>query len=197
MNKSLTAVPFFIIILCLILLIVGLYYVNQDKISDNQKRAELQIIKNVLTIPYDNDLLSDVITIKTQPLPGKSKLLNIYRARLNDQPVGLIIMPIITKGYSSDIGLVIGINHDGDITGVEVLYQHETIGFGDQIDHKKSNWLLTFIGHSIGNPPIEQWHQEDGHFDQLSGATITSRHVMHTIRDTLDFYRKNKALLFK
>jgi electron transport complex protein RnfG len=121
---------------------------------------------------------------------GTGQAVNIYRARKNGNPLGVIIHPVIADGYNSAIELGIGISTDGTLTGVRVIRENETEDLGDQVHQGNSNWILMFNGKSYANVPREQWRlkSENGYFDQISGATITSRSVINAVRNTLDLH---------
>ncbi len=88
------------------------------------------------------------------------------------------------KGYSSTIETMIGINIDGNITGVKILFQQETPGLGDKIEKIKAGeddpWFpRQFIGKSASfNFNVSK---DGGGIDAITGATISSRAVAVSI----------------
>ena len=98
-------------------------------------------------------------------------------------------------GYSGNIDIITGVYRNGEVAGVRVVSHQETPGLGDKIELKKSDWVLAFNGKSLGAPSYERWtvKKDKGVFDQLTGATITPRAVTKAVRNTLDYYRNNKA----
>ena len=50
----------------------------------------------------------------------------------------------------------------------------------------------------LGNPPDSRWalRRDGGEYDQLSGATVTSRAVTIAIRDALVWYAQNRTQVF-
>jgi len=78
-------------------------------------------------------------------------------------------------GYAGPIALILGLDIQGKILGVRVLAHTETPGLGDRIEIQRDDWILSFNGRSLGNPPAERWavKKDGGDFDQFSGATIT------------------------
>ncbi|HET8791735.1 MAG TPA: RnfABCDGE type electron transport complex subunit G, partial [Modicisalibacter sp.] len=99
--------------------------------------------------------------------------------------------------YSGDISLLVGIDANGELTGVRVLSHRETPGLGDKIEVRKSDWITQFAGLSLGNPPIEQWavKKDGGVFDAFTGATITPRAVIGAIKRSLEYFASHRALL--
>ncbi len=182
--------------------VIAIFVVNEitkDKIEINEQKAALAVITEVLPIEYDNDLLTDNINIEVPDKINNTGSITVYRARLNNQPVAVSLMPVITKGYNGNISLIIGIRYDGALTGIKVLQHNETEGFGDQMHQDKSDWLQIFNNTSISALPEEQWaiKKDDGEFDQLSGATITSRSIISIIYKTLNYYLENQDKFYE
>ena len=79
-----------------------------------------------------------------------------------------------------------------------MLSHRETPGLGDQVDIKKSDWILGFSGHSLDNPEPGGWavKKDKGVFDQFTGATITPRAVVAATLRALQFAQANRTTLF-
>jgi len=137
---------------------------------------------------HDNDLVKDL----TMAADAKGEWRMIHRARKNGK-VTAIAFERIEHGYG-EIHLVMGINARGHILGVRVLEHTETPGLGDKIEVKKDPWILGFDGLWLGNPTASKWRvkKDGGVFDQFSGATITPRAVVRSVREGLEFFRLNK-----
>ena len=184
-------------LVCAVLLLIA-DELARERIADNARREQLKIIDEVMTLPYDNDLYTDVIEVVDAAYLGSSGNVKVYRARRDGEPAGLVLMPVTARGYSGNIQLVIGIAYDGALTGVRVLSHRETEGLGDGIDQRKSNWITGFSGHSLDNTPPDGWAvtSAGGEFDQVSGATISSRGVINAVRNSLEYYRLNRDRLY-
>jgi electron transport complex protein RnfG len=87
-------------------------------------------------------------------------------------------------GYVGPIRLLVGIDAAGRVTGVRATEHRETPGLGDKIDAGKSGWIDSFKGYALRELPAARWElrRDGGHFDHISGATITSRTVMRAVR---------------
>lgn len=121
----------------------------------------------------------------------------LWRVRQAGQTVALIVPATSAQGYGGAIRLIVGVDREGTITGVKVLEHHETPGLGDRIDSAKSNWMAGFTGKSPDNPSPNRWQvrRDGGAFDQLSGATISSRAVVRGVRRALDYVHDDAARL--
>ncbi len=170
---------------------------TEERIAANQREMFLRnVYKLVPREEMSNDLLKDVVTVNDPQLSPSP--VQVYRARHDGQPLALIFSPVESPGYAGPIRLMVGILADGVLGGVRVLSHMETPGLGDKIDEQKSDWILGFSGKSLGNPPEEKWKvkKDGGIFDQFTGATITPRKVVASVKRTLLYFRKNRDRLF-
>ncbi len=184
-------------IICFIAIVV-VHNLTKDKININKEQAALAIINEVIPVEYDNDLFHDKIKVDVPAYINHTNIITAYRARIDNKPVAISLMPIISKGYNGSISLVIGIAYDGNLTGVRIINHNETEGFGDQAHQDNSKWLYDFNGYSLETPE-KKWaiKKDKGEFDQLSGATITSRSIINIIYKTLEYYSKNRNKFYK
>ncbi len=114
------------------------------------------------------------------------------------EPAGLLLTARAEKGYAGPIRLLIGVRVDGTLSGIRVLEHSETPGLGDRIEPGKSDWLARFKGRSLADPDRAAWAiaRDGGRFDQLTGASITSRAVVRALRDTLVYVDERLEALF-
>lgn len=89
------------------------------------------------------------------------------------------------KGYSSTpIETMVGVDRDGTITGVKILFQQETPGLGDKIEEIKAGESDPWFPHQfIGKSASFNFNvtQDGGDIDAITGATISSRVVAASI----------------
>ncbi|HID45441.1 MAG TPA: electron transport complex subunit RsxG [Chromatiaceae bacterium] len=169
-----------------------------ERIALNQQQAFLRnVFKLIKRDEIDNEPLKDVISIHAPALAKNG--VRVYRARRQGQPVAVIFSPIQAPGYASPITMMVAVRADGVLGGVRVLSHLETPGLGDKIEESRSDWILGFEGKSLQNPPPEKWkvRKDGGVFDQFTGATITPRSIVATVKKTLEYFEKEKERLFK
>lgn len=144
---------------------------------------------------HDNTLLDDVLSLQQGP---NGQPVEMYRARLGKRVTGLAF-PITGPGYGGAIQAIIGIDRDGRILGVRVVAHQETPGLGDKIDRRKSDWILSFTGRSLDDPPPHRWRvkKDGGEFDQFTGATITPRALVGAIKQGLEFFDRHREELIR
>ena len=180
------------------LLIAGTYLQTRDRIALAQRQAEERALLEIIPDSrHDNSMLDDTLPIGAGTL-GLRQDKQIYLARQSGQTVAVIIPATATDGYSGDIDLIIGVNRDGSVAGVRVLSHKETPGLGDQVDLKKSDWILGFNGRSLKDPEPAGWavQKDKGVFDQFTGATITPRAVVGTTLKVLQYAKAQHKTLF-
>lgn len=180
--------------------LVALTYDNtRERIAANERATLLRKLNQLVPAgSYDNALVDDRITVTDPAAAGKDKTVTVYRARRGDAAVALVMSAVAPDGYSGNIRLLVGVQADDTLSGVRVVAHRETPGLGDAIDEQRSDWVYGFDGKSLGNPPVDKWavRKDGGHFDQLTGATITPRAIVKAVRRTLLYYRANRETLY-
>lgn len=168
------------------------------RIAENQRRAALTVLHSVLPAEvHDNDLLGDVIEMVDGELLGSTRAHRIYRARKDGVPAGVVMEVTARGGYGGPIELLLGIYADGRVAAVRIGANHETPGIGDGIERK--DWISQFDGHSLTDPPPEDWlvKRDGGNFDELTGATISPRAVVRGVYNGLLYYRNHQRDIYE
>lgn len=175
------------------------------RIAEQRRIAERTALEEVLPpTRHDNDLLADSFTLQPQgtgfvqlELLGLSTPRQAYIARQNGRISGVILPAETAEGYSGTIVQLVGIDRDGNLTGVRVLQHSETPGLGDKIEPRKHPWIFSFDGRSLANTDAALWQvkKDGGDFDQFVGATITPRAVVGAVHQALQFFEANREQL--
>lgn len=180
-------------------LVAFTYELTEERIAANERNWVEQSLQPVLgDIAFDNSLVDSRTTIRApHALPGSADVV-VYRAYDGNSPVAALFAVTARDGYSGAIRLLVGIRSDGAITGVHALSHRETPGLGDRIDSSRSDWILQFAGRTLADPPVTGWRirGDGGEFDQLTGASVTSRAVVNTVRDTLVYFGSSSPQIF-
>lgn len=177
-------------------------YTNENtttRIVANQSAYTLSKLHEIISPKaLDNDLEHDTIQV-TDPLLGTKQPMTVYRARMHGKPVAAIIQAVAPDGYSGKIVMLVGIRANGSLLGVRVTEHHETPGLGDNIDIRKSNWILQFNNLSLSNPTPANWKvkRDGGAIDQITSATISSRAVTKAVYHALEYFKLHRQDLFK
>jgi len=178
--------------LIFIFLLAFTYEQTRERIAiQEQLRLEAQLKEILVAGSYDNEPATDVLEIE-----GEKR--TVYRARLQGQPVAALFKTVAKDGYSGSIYLLVGIKPNGELLGVRALAHRETPGLGDEIDLRRSDWVLDFNGRSLQNPMPNGWavKKDGGVFDAFTGATITPRAVVGEVKKTLIYFQAHQHELF-
>ena len=110
-----------------------------------------------------------------------------------DSKANTIAFESFGKGYSGDIGLMVGVNIVTDkIVGIGVTTHSETPGLG-AMAKDDPGFAAQFKGFSITEP--FKVTNDGGRVNAISGATITSRAVCAAATDAGNMYQKLKPQL--
>lgn len=175
------------------------WHLTAPRIAENEQAAlERSLTPSLENLLYDNDLPESEIVIQPpHELPG-NKPVRVYPVRSGDRPVAAVFVVEEPGGYAGPIRLLVAVRYSGELSGVRVLAHRETPGLGDQIEADKSDWLLQFQDASLAAPPRERWSvaRDGGAFDQITGATITTRAVVRAIKQTLLYFESHRDDIF-
>jgi electron transport complex protein RnfG len=177
--------------------LTGIDALTRDRIEQRARALELERLGQVLPpSSYDNDPLAETQRVEDPRLgPG---LQRVHLGRRGGRPSAMALTATAPDGYAGPITLVVGIAADGSVLGVRVLAHAETPGLGDPIEERRSDWIRSFEGRSLGDPLPARWtvRRDGGDFDQFTGATITPRAVVQAVRRALEFHAAEHDRLY-
>jgi electron transport complex protein RnfG len=156
-----------------------------------QKRLEVLRAIRVVLPEIDNEPDKDVVHLQSSDTAGgEPRDITFYRGRLNSDIVGVAFVVKSWEGYGGDIEIMLGVDPQGSILGIEILSQLETPGLGAKIAEKP--FRQQFVGRTLRNT---KWavRKDGGDIDQITGATISPRAVVKAVERGLRIFDKNKA----
>jgi Na+-translocating ferredoxin:NAD+ oxidoreductase subunit G len=185
-------------------LMAGTYQATAPLLAASALTEKLRLIGEVLPPGlYNNDLMADAINLAPQKGLALDDETRLWRARKDGVPVALVFEAAALDGYSGRIGLIVAVDADGRLIAMRVIAHKETPGLGDYIDPKKDRnkarpWITQFSNLGFDSVPPEKWHvkKDGGHFDQMSGATISARAVTNASGRALAWVRQHRETLF-
>lgn len=144
---------------------------------------------------YDQTPGLQVILLHDEEQLGSMDPLPAYPVYRDGTFFAIVMSVVANDGYVGPIGLLVGISRDGRVLGVRATSHRETPGLGDKIEAQKSDWILQFQQPS--SAPTRTWRltRDGGDFDQISGATITSRAVTRAVGRSLEYFVANRDRL--
>ncbi len=182
--------------LCFVLTVIAavsagvLAFVDQkteEPIKNAMKQEEMSAVKSVLP-PFDNEADKDTLTLKDETTEYK-----FYRGRKEGGIVGVAFTVIAPNGYSGEIKVMVGVDTEGVVQGVQILDHRETPGLGAKIE--TADFRDQYKGKSLADPEIWDVIKDGGTFKHITGATISSRAVTHSIARALEFFAANRDMI--
>ncbi|MCC3701941.1 electron transport complex subunit RsxG [Rouxiella badensis] len=145
---------------------------------------------------YDNNMQQECYNVTSDSL-GTETPHRMYLARKDGQPVAAVVETTAPDGYSGAIQLLVAADFHGKVYGTRVLEQHETPGLGDKIEVRISDWIKSFANQTVNGANDVRWavKKDGGMFDQFTGATITPRAVVRSVKRTALFIETVPAQL--
>ncbi|OHB25605.1 MAG: hypothetical protein A2X84_11310 [Desulfuromonadaceae bacterium GWC2_58_13] len=164
--------------------------VTRAPIAEQRRQETLKALLAVMPA-VDNSPDADTVSLVVgQDKKGRELTRIFYRGRNRGVLAGLAFKVVAPDGYSGTIEIMVGVDPEGTVTGLEILAHAETPGLGSKIEQA---WFKNqFLGKSLDNA---DWRvkKDGGAFDQITGATISPRAVVAAVAGGLEFYRKHQA----
>ncbi|MEZ9279099.1 electron transport complex subunit RsxG [Vibrio cyclitrophicus] len=178
-------------------LVAVTHYLTKDQIKQQEQAQLLSVLNQVIPHDlHDNELFSACTLVQAEEL-GTQQAMPAYIAKLNGEPSAIAIEAIAPDGYNGAIKVIVGMKIDGTILGTRVLSHQETPGLGDKIDLRVTDWILSFSGKQVTDSNLERWkvRKDGGDFDQFTGATITPRAVVKSVKQAVQYVNQNNQAL--
>ena len=172
---------------------------TSERIAAQEERVRQAALFEILEANTDADIDLDQRVALTVSALGHREAREAVIARSNGRAVALIVPVRIPDGYGGPIEVLLGIEPDGRVAGVRVVAHRETPGLGDDIERRRSDWIESFRGRGLGEPPLAQWtvRADGGAFDGFTGATITPRAVARGLGRALVWFEDDGYTLLE
>jgi electron transport complex protein RnfG len=175
------------------------YEFSRERIAANERARLVAALNRVLAPELrDRDMVTVRLPVTDRALLGSADPVDVFVMSAGGDVVAIVFASVAPQGYNAPIRLLVGVSPEGVVTGVRAVAHRETPGLGDRIEIARSRWIERFDGTSLGMPPRELWAvaKDDGTFDALTGATVTSRAVVNAVRDTLLYFEQHRDEIF-
>jgi electron transport complex protein RnfG len=177
----------------------AVYDWSDDRIAANERARVVARLNSVLEPALrGRDLTTTLLAVADAELLGSDVPVDVFVLTDRGAPMATVFATVAPHGYNASIGLLIGVSPIGTVTGVRAVRHRETKGLGDAIETAKSDWILQFDSKALTAPPQELWaiDQDEGAFDSISGATVTSRAVVSAVKNTLLYFERHHDELY-
>lgn len=181
-------------------LFVGLVYVMTKPVIIEAKEQARQEKLYLLAAPLlaNGRIASPVQRELPDDAPASfENPLSITPIVTDAEQLGVVLPITAVQGYSGPIQLLLALDQQQRIVGVRAIEHRETPGLGDQIETRKSDWMLAFNGLRYDDLAPDDWavQNDGGQFDSFTGATITPRAVVDALKETLAYLARHPVIL--
>jgi electron transport complex protein RnfG len=157
--------------------------VTKGPIEKARNQETIEALRKVLP-ECDNDVVADAVTVEEG-----GKAWTFYVARKAGAYAGAAFRSS-AAGYGGALELMIGVNRDGAIAGVEILLaDKETPGLGSRI--KEPGFRDLFKGRGAADTRWCAVTKDGGEIAAITGATISSRAAAKAVKDGMDAYARH------
>jgi len=172
---------------------------SDERIAANERARVVARLNSVLEPALrGRDLTTTRLAVVDEEHLGTAGPVDVFVLTDRGAPMATVFATVAPHGYNASIDLLIGVAPIGTVTGVRAVRHRETQGLGDAIDVAKSDWMLQFDSKALTAPALEHWaiEQDEGEFDAISGATVTSRAVVTAVKNTLLYFDAHRDELY-
>lgn len=161
------------------LILAFVYDFTKDRIAEEYRKDFLKGLTVVLP-EFDNEPDKEAVEVDGRML---------YPAKIGGELLAYAVQSVSPKGYSGDIVVLMGVDLEGKVTGIEILKHAETPGLGNKIEFPE--FRDSFKGLSKNDNIAVK--KDGGNIEQFSGATISPRAVCEAVTAGLAFMDKALA----
>jgi Na+-translocating ferredoxin:NAD+ oxidoreductase subunit G len=179
--------------------VTSTYEWSRGRIAANDRARIVARLNSVLDPSLrGRDLTTTRLAVTDVERLGSDDPVDVFVIGEAGEPVAVLFASVAPHGYNAAINLLVGVSPAGAVTRVRAVAHRETAGLGDAIDAAKSDWIEQFNARSLTAPVIGQWavEQDDGEFDAITGATVTSRAVVTAVKNTLLYFEQHRTELY-
>jgi electron transport complex protein RnfG len=174
------------------LILGGVHELTRDTINKSAIAAHLEAYKTVFPDAVDfkdDDKLSDALKKSNEELPSQDYgNVGLDQALQAVDKSGSVLGYVVTShsndSYDGLVQILVGINADKTIKGIEMLELNDTPGLGQRAEEPEFKGQFTDkSGESL--TVTKTGNAGEGEINAISGATITSRAVTNAVNAAL------------
>jgi electron transport complex protein RnfG len=165
-------------------MVLSVTFATNDLTSKNAQKEHLWVMQK---------LLPGSKTFTVEPYDGEdANIRSVHKGETG------FVIETVTRGYAGDIVMLIGVSHDGKVTGLTIRDMQETPGLGMSAmwdEQFLAQFLNTSGGVAIGQPGEDAFSgatgsdttETDTYVDGISGATVTSKAIARCVNSAVSY----------
>ena len=156
------------------LLLAAVNNITKEKIELSEKQAMESAMESILSEADSFEQVND----------------NVTKGLKNGGVVGYCVN-VYPKGFGGEISMIVGINNDRTVAGIDILSHSETAGLGAKAD--TDDFKNRFKGKNTDISIVKTDTDSDGEVKVITGATITSKAIADGIREALSLVQETEG----
>ena len=185
-------IPFFariigvllIITMCVAALLSLVNAITKDTIAENEAKKTAEAIQKLFPSA------AAPVSTKVDVTLDDATFVALYEVKDGDAPVGYYA-EVAPTGFKGKVNMLVGVDVNGTVCGIQILSHGETVGIGDKIEDPDFRARLT--GKS-GSVTYKKGANGSGsEIDGISGATYSSKAVIAGTDTALKAYSAYKG----
>ncbi|MBR1970500.1 MAG: FMN-binding protein [Clostridia bacterium] len=149
------------------LLLAGVNSITEEKIALQEEETRVLSMEKLLSEADSFEVVDENVT-----------------AALSDGGVIGYCVNTTVKGFGGDINMLVGINNDSSLAGIDILTHSETAGLGAKADTKE--FEESFTGKDVVLKIVKTKTERSDEVQAITGATITSSAIAKGIEDAFN-----------
>ncbi len=150
-------------ILCMItlvaaLLLAGVNKITAPRIAEAEEKATEEAMQKIIP---DADSFQELNE-------------SVSAAKKGDEVIGYCVK-VTTTGYGGDIAMMVGLDIEAGVYGIEILSHSETAGLGAKI--VEDSFKSQFVGKNSMLEVVKSATDSPNQFTAITGATVSSRAI--------------------
>lgn len=130
----------------------------------------------------EKEALGEILPQADEFLPKSEGGFTYYEGLRAKSRIGYALK-VRAKGYSGNIDMLVGIDENGVISGIEILSQEETPGLGSRIAEP---WFLRQFKGKTGSALKMSGPHTGAGIQAITGATISSAAVLEAVKKQVE-----------
>lgn len=174
--RDILKTAFSLVLICAVItfFVALTYNVTKDEI----RHRELEELNSAMEEVLPEGVIFNNISKEFDDEYGKIKVHGVYESSAG------LVFSLLSPGYGGDVAVIIGIDNDGEISGVRLGSNNETPSLGKQAEESffTSRFNQLFTTDKIADS-----------VDSISGVTITSTAVKTAVQTACDKFNEYKG----
>lgn len=180
-----------LLIVCVVAAVVlgATNYITVDKIAEQAAIANDQARRSVLSQAQEFTMLEGQEISELLAKADYDSVREVYEAKADGNTVGYAIKTS-PKGYGGEIEVMVGVDTEGKVTGINVGNNSETPGLGQNATKPEFQAQYTGKNWNDGINVIKNGTPKDNEIVAIAGATITSSAVTNGVNQALNLAKE-------